>query len=233
MLKQSWSLGSTVPALCPKCSAEALHRSHAHSHFEEKRKQLGSKRPYRCHECGWRGWLQEAQLRYSAAVVKARVVSNHSQDVEIPDISLGDSESRTLTRNVSHRKDEADRSPGQPSSQETEAAVDYEGKESGDFERPLRVEDAGGDEELRDEQNEIDKLPEFDEASGKPVTHKVDTAFHHHARHRSKACPGCGEGALYRSRARNFSENVKKKLTMKRLFRCHRCGWRGWLSKGF
>ncbi len=241
MLKQSWSLGSTVPALCPKCNAEALHRSHAHSHLEEKRKQLSSKRPFRCHECGWRGWLEEGQLRYSAAVVKARVVSNHETDVEIPDFKLEDAERSEETRDsgrtmaadgTRHADEDTDLHEEEARSgvYDAEETVHAEEHGTGDA---VRFEDMDGSEERRDEEQEIDKLPNFDEASGKPVTHKVDQAFHHHARHTSKKCPGCGEGALFRSRSRSFSENVKKKFTMKRLYRCHRCGWRGWLTKGF
>ncbi|MCB2206146.1 hypothetical protein KQI65_15495 [bacterium] len=231
MLKQSWSLGSTVPALCPKCNAEALHRSHTHTVLEEKRKHVSTKRPYRCHECDWRGWLEESQLRYSASVVKAKVVSNHEQDVEIPDIRLEGED--TLERRIATHREGASPSDAKKSSDaknNSDAQKSSSGSEPGDKEeRPSLADDAP----TKEEDVELPKPPEFDEASGKPLTHKVNLAFHHHARHTAKRCPGCGEASLFRSRSRNMSENLKKRFTNKRLYRCHRCGWRGWLSKGF
>lgn len=43
--------------LCPDCSSPQVHRSHVRSRLEEWRKSRSQKRPYRCHICGWRGWL--------------------------------------------------------------------------------------------------------------------------------------------------------------------------------
>lgn len=42
-------------------------------------------------------------------------------------------------------------------------------------------------------------------------------------------CPKCKGSAVRRSRARNFLEELLKKRTQKRLYRCAKCGWRGWL----
>lgn len=43
-------------------------------------------------------------------------------------------------------------------------------------------------------------------------------------------CPGCGKTAyLHRSRARNMKEQIIKKLTFYRIFRCKECGWRGYI----
>ncbi len=85
----------------------------------------------------------------------------------------------------------------------------------------------------RDQQadNVIVLPPAFDEYSGRPVSNKVTAAFHHEARNKSMSCPKCGEFVLYRSRARTLGESLKKRLTSKRPYRCHRCGWRGWLTK--
>jgi UDP-GlcNAc:undecaprenyl-phosphate GlcNAc-1-phosphate transferase len=44
-----------------------------------------------------------------------------------------------------------------------------------------------------------------------------------------EACPSCREHQVHRSKARSIFERVRKKGTQKRLFRCHHCGWRGWL----
>jgi uncharacterized protein with PIN domain len=235
-MKQSWSLGSTVPALCPKCNAEALHRSHAHSSLEEKRKKLSSKRPYRCHECQWRGWLEESQLRYSAAVVKARVVTNEEHDVDIPDIALDDDGRETAAR-ARGADASADTAETQVSAGRQAPAGDRKrgrGRNSG---RGLHATGADRKKDAASSDNEDvsngERLPDFEESETRPLARKVDTGFHHHARHTAKRCPGCGEASLFRSRSRGFNESVKKRFTNKRLYRCHRCGWRGWLNRGF
>jgi uncharacterized protein with PIN domain len=235
MLNQSWSLGSTVPALCPKCHAEALHRSHAHTPLEEKRKQVSSKRPFRCHECQWRGWLEETQLRYSASVVKNRAATNPEYDVDIPEIVLDDGKAPEAHRRKENALRAENPSSVAPASEATTmrpkaevienvAAQDAHTTEA----QPSFPETAS-----MSEVEELPELPSFDDSAGAPVSRTVDTAFHHHARHTAKQCPGCGESTLFRSRSRTFSENVKKRFTNKRLYRCHRCGWRGWMSRGF
>jgi FlaA1/EpsC-like NDP-sugar epimerase len=45
-----------------------------------------------------------------------------------------------------------------------------------------------------------------------------------------RACPTCGGARVHRSHARSLAERVKKSMTADRLFRCHDCGWRGWLE---
>ena len=48
----------------------------------------------------------------------------------------------------------------------------------------------------------------------------------------SKICPKCGADKVHRSRSQGLAEPFRKSLTAKRLFRCHKCGWRGWLETG-
>ncbi len=44
-------------------------------------------------------------------------------------------------------------------------------------------------------------------------------------------CPVCkGVGVLHHSRAKNIREQILKKITFYRLYRCKECGWRGLLS---
>ena len=43
------------------------------------------------------------------------------------------------------------------------------------------------------------------------------------------SCPSCHGHDVHRSNARNLSEKFRRAQTPKRLFRCHGCGWRGWL----
>lgn len=42
-------------------------------------------------------------------------------------------------------------------------------------------------------------------------------------------CIWCEEGRVHRSRSNGFHERLMKVWTAKRLYRCNRCGWRGWL----
>jgi FlaA1/EpsC-like NDP-sugar epimerase len=42
-------------------------------------------------------------------------------------------------------------------------------------------------------------------------------------------CPACRGERVHRSRTRSIAERVKKARTTDRVFRCHDCGWRGWL----
>ncbi len=44
-------------------------------------------------------------------------------------------------------------------------------------------------------------------------------------------CPDCRElGVLHRSRARNTKERIIKSTTFFKLYRCKKCGWRGYRS---
>jgi predicted RNA-binding Zn-ribbon protein involved in translation (DUF1610 family) len=46
----------------------------------------------------------------------------------------------------------------------------------------------------------------------------------------SAFCPDCG-GRIHRSHTRGFNEKLIKTFTPYRAYRCHECGWRGWLTK--
>jgi hypothetical protein len=41
-------------------------------------------------------------------------------------------------------------------------------------------------------------------------------------------CPHCESANIHRSKTRSVFERVRRRLTHKRLHRCHDCGWRGW-----
>jgi UDP-GlcNAc:undecaprenyl-phosphate GlcNAc-1-phosphate transferase len=43
---------------CRRCRSNNVYRSHARGFYERMRKARSPKRPYRCRDCGWRGWLQ-------------------------------------------------------------------------------------------------------------------------------------------------------------------------------
>jgi FlaA1/EpsC-like NDP-sugar epimerase len=42
-------------------------------------------------------------------------------------------------------------------------------------------------------------------------------------------CPSCGSFTLYRSKAKNLRERVRRYFSARRSFRCTTCSWRGWL----
>ncbi|MGE5244010.1 MAG: polysaccharide biosynthesis protein [Betaproteobacteria bacterium] len=42
-------------------------------------------------------------------------------------------------------------------------------------------------------------------------------------------CPNCGAPTLFRSKARNLHERMRRNMSVQRPFRCTTCQWRGWL----
>lgn len=50
---------------CPKCKSEAVRRSRSRSRWEQWRKEITQKRPFRCAECGWRGWAVDEEPKFS------------------------------------------------------------------------------------------------------------------------------------------------------------------------
>jgi len=45
-------------------------------------------------------------------------------------------------------------------------------------------------------------------------------------------CPACGSHRVFRSKTRTAFERFRRQFTMKRPYRCHACGWRGWAPDG-
>ncbi len=46
---------------CPRCADYRAYRSRGRTHFERSRTAWSPKRLYRCHGCGWRGWLRPSE----------------------------------------------------------------------------------------------------------------------------------------------------------------------------
>ena len=46
----------------------------------------------------------------------------------------------------------------------------------------------------------------------------------------SAPCPQCGHH-IHRSRTRGFVEKLIRVATGYRVYRCHQCGWRGWILR--
>ncbi len=59
-LRSAWPEAANQP--CQACGAMALNRSHTRTGPERLRRKLTQKRPYRCQECGWRGWRDTATM---------------------------------------------------------------------------------------------------------------------------------------------------------------------------
>jgi hypothetical protein len=54
---------------CPKCKSEEVRFSRSKSRWETWRKGITGKRPYRCRDCGWRGWAPDSGPRFTAAEI--------------------------------------------------------------------------------------------------------------------------------------------------------------------
>ena len=48
---------------CPKCGAYHYHKSHSKDLYEKLRKMLLNDRVFRCHKCGYRGWIRIRKMK--------------------------------------------------------------------------------------------------------------------------------------------------------------------------
>ena len=48
---------------CPKCGEYVFHKSHTKNSFEKARKRFFRQQPYRCHGCGYRGWVARTVIK--------------------------------------------------------------------------------------------------------------------------------------------------------------------------
>ncbi len=51
---------------CPKCETNNVHRSRARGCWESWRRLLTRRRPFRCHNCDWRGWVPDTGVEPAA-----------------------------------------------------------------------------------------------------------------------------------------------------------------------
>ena len=195
--------------------------------MEERRKQMTGKRPYRCHVCGYRSWFDETSLRYPASAQKPLAPGVAGTDVPVPDLQLDENHRDTglpdMTEAMPVLAPNGKKKDAPRTDVPLQARTDADREPDADLETETDADSEAKDETL--------VPPPFDPESGRLVSSKVSPAFHHHARNKSRACPACGEYALYRSRARNLGESLRKKLGTSRPFRCHSCGWRGWMKR--
>ncbi len=250
MGQQSLLRNARVPAICPKCHAPALYRSHSTSRLDNIRRNFSPKRKFRCHTCDWRGWLDESQLSYPSVSIFTSVTAVAGEDVDIPSIRLeeeGAAADRYRMITLERETPAAVEEPrvGAPQTDTSQAETPLSEAASAERLPEAKGESApatvfaeptagprrsastngnGSDEELRPPEDMLTDMP-------RPISEKVGTRFHHHSRNTNVACPGCGEYYLFRSRTRSVSEFLRRKLTNKRPYRCQKCGWRGWIRK--
>jgi hypothetical protein len=50
---------------CPRCQSTQIHRTPTESKWALLRRRMTSKRPHRCHDCGWHGWGEETGPKFT------------------------------------------------------------------------------------------------------------------------------------------------------------------------
>lgn len=220
-----------APALCPKCGTARLHRSRSTSRAEEWRKKYSPKRPFSCQECGWRGWIDEAHLRYPMKVPGMQKLKVAGKDVPIPEIDLDVSVRTSRAQHPEQAESKLDGTQyGTGKASLDRSSLSGDGRED-----PVLGPASAASESARRE-IEVEDVQYISSITGegtRPFTSKVPDDFHRHAGNKASACPACGGYSLYRSHTRTWMESLRKSLTSKRPYRCHKCTWRGWIQKGF
>lgn len=220
--RHPWMQTLNVAAVCPQCREPELRRSHARSFFERLIKDHTLRRPFRCHACGWRGWCDEASLTFPITPEKLQATRTIAADDTIPSFDLDTPPAAgrhfappDVDASVPGYSDAE--IPFEPAAALPAAALpaaELPGLAAGLA--PLTIPTA-------DEQRLV--------TESQLSAHLVDDDFHSDDRHRSSACPRCGKMNLHRSHSRDLGEKLRKFTTLRRPYRCHSCGWRGWVRK--
>ncbi|MDH7514610.1 MAG: hypothetical protein QHI48_01865 [Bacteroidota bacterium] len=205
-----WLRPLNVPAVCPKCGAPELRRSHAKTRLEKFRRDHSTKRLFRCHACGWRGWLNEHTITYTARGITEFSVPE-TGDIPVPDVKLDELGTGTLI---------GDAHAGETSGRWPETGERGEELPPSFRAPPVKSDSDAGGGTVSEEPLPIERQPAPEETA---------RLF----RHVGKPCPACGAQKLHRSRHRTVFERLRKALSGKRPYRCHACGWRGWLPKEY
>jgi predicted nucleic-acid-binding Zn-ribbon protein len=53
---------------CPRCGEFRFHKSHAKTYFNKLKKLIIRKRPYRCHQCGYKTWVKSSILKSKTTI---------------------------------------------------------------------------------------------------------------------------------------------------------------------
>jgi UDP-GlcNAc:undecaprenyl-phosphate GlcNAc-1-phosphate transferase len=84
--------GTRVPIVagqcCPSCTGHSLYRSHVRTLSERVRKRLTDKRPFRCQNCGWRGWTQDLDVTLQTLTKPAIAASGGRLPLDVVDRTL-------------------------------------------------------------------------------------------------------------------------------------------------
>jgi hypothetical protein len=75
--------------MCPQCRSGALHHSRTRSWIERVRRSVTGLVPFRCYDCGWRGWRAE-----TSPADGPREIHRDLTDDEIEQLELQDEEDR-------------------------------------------------------------------------------------------------------------------------------------------
>ncbi len=222
-MPHQWFKNIHDKARCPQCGEYEFHRSRARSKWEEFRKEYTQKRPYRCHSCNFRVWIDPVKLNYDYKQ-SDDAFSVEENPLPVPSFDLGYVGDPVVSdvevqppHTVMHfdAKDPVD-------TPDAKDPVD-----TPDAKAPVETPDA-------DENNDVWKYHiEFDPndiREIRPYQTNVDFIPHHRQSRHGRKCPACGRSTLFRSHSKNLAERVRKKMTSRRIYRCHNCNWRGWLS---
>lgn len=64
--------GALIKISCPIC-AEPIHRSHTRGLVEGTIRVVTGYKAYRCHDCGWRGWLHRKKFSDRRRMIQTTV----------------------------------------------------------------------------------------------------------------------------------------------------------------
>ena len=73
------------PFGCPACHSYAIYRSKLRG-FERLKKFFTNERPYRCHDCNWRGWLEN--IRYAAFPLPGHAMASSARRPAQPPLAV-------------------------------------------------------------------------------------------------------------------------------------------------
>ena len=233
MDRHRWMQSRSDTALCPRCGEYALRRSSAHGMIENYRKKRTTKRPFRCQQCGWRGWTDEGKLKYPSmhdiAVTRNDEIPAENSQVTLPGLDLEFSpvseDELTLRRNRLARemreRDEQEKNGKIASRHEPPSPTDDTSitQEAGRSEVPSPKSSS-----LPEDDSSFTTIP-IERPS--PVQIRSSSSM----RGTGRGCPKCGDPSLHRSHARGLKEKLRKMFTNQRPYRCHKCAWRGWVPK--
>ena len=68
---------------CSSCASTAVRRSRVTGPFEHIRRQFTDERPYRCYECGWRGWILVAHQSQATDMPAEQRLDLHTLDLAL------------------------------------------------------------------------------------------------------------------------------------------------------